>query len=286
MRIIFDANNIGYMASYAFGDLSYKDRYTGVIYGFLNQILKMAEKFDTTEFVFCWDSRHRYRSWIYPEYKANRRKTDSIEELGELQIMYNQFTKLRKEVLPKLGFENIFYHNGYEADDLIAEVVARCPGKNIIFSSDGDLWQLLLEERHHFVRVFNAKTKKIFTKKEFMLGWGIEPNQWAMAKAMAGDSSDNIKGIEGVGLLGACKYLKGELTGKKKDKIESEESKEIIHRNLQLIALPYRGPKKIEVNSLGFGRFKEDSFIEVFEEYGFESFFDKFEKWEEIFKLQ
>ena len=41
-RIIFDSNNIGHMAAYAFGDLTYKDRYIGVVYGFLNQMLKMA----------------------------------------------------------------------------------------------------------------------------------------------------------------------------------------------------------------------------------------------------
>ena len=285
MRIIIDSNNLGYIASYAFGDLSYRDRYTGVIYGFLNQILKIAEKFKTTEFVFCWDSRHSYRKWIYPEYKANRKKTDSIEELSEFQIMFNQFNQLRKEVLPKLGFENVFYQNGYEADDLIAEVVARCPGKNVIFSNDSDLHQLLLEGKHHYVRVFNSRTKKIFTTNQFVKGWNVEPGQWAKAKAIAGDTSDNIKGIAQVGLITACSYLRGELSGSKKHRIESEEGQEIIRRNLQLILLPYRGTRKIKMNGVGFGRFYAKDFTEVFEKFGFKSFLNNFDRWEDAFKL-
>ena len=284
-RIIFDSNNIGHMAAYAFGDLTYKDRYTGVMHGFLNQMLKMAEKFKTTEFIFCWDSRHYYRKWIYSEYKANRHKDRSIEELGEDRIMFDQFVQLRTDILPKLGFENIFHKNGYEADDLIAEIVARCPGENIIFSSDGDLWQLLQEGRYHYVRMFNSRTKKLFTANDFYKGWGIWPKDWALAKSMAGDMGDNVPGISGVGLIGACSYIKGQLGGVKKDKIESKEGKEITRRNLQLIALPYRAKREIQITGIGFKKLYAQDFEDVFKEYGFKRFLDKFDTWEKIFKL-
>ena len=79
--------------------------------GFLKKILEYAEKFNTNEFVFCWDSRHAYRKWVYPDYKRARREGKTTEELSEIEIMFKQFVQLRRKILPELGFKNIYYQN-------------------------------------------------------------------------------------------------------------------------------------------------------------------------------
>lgn len=288
VSIIIDCHNLGHMVSYGFGELTYKDRHTGVMYGFLKKVLELGEKFETNRFLFCWDSRHSYRKLESSEYKRGREEM-SLEDLGDMEIMRTQFKQLRKEVLPRLGFKNIFHQNGYEADDLIAEIVARYPDKYIIFSSDSDLWQLLYEGRKGltFVRIFDPRKKKLFTYKEFVKGWVITPSQWAMTKAIAGCPGDGVVGIEGIGLLSASRYLRGALSGKKLVLIESGKGQKIIRRNFNLVALPYVARRKIGIDVVHEGeRFGRGRFKSVFAELGFKSFLTKFERWEKVFGLR
>ncbi len=288
MRLLIDSSSICYASLYTTGGLSYGDQPTGIIYGFLSQILKLAQKFNTNKFIFCWDSRKSYRKLIYLEYKASRRKNLSPKELKDLKISFNQFTQLQEEILPKMGFANNFHQTGYEADDLISYVVARYPDQYMICSSDSDLWQLLYESRKCFVRTFDLRKKKVFGTNEFIKGWAIKPDQWAMAKAIAGDSSDNIKGIEKIGLLSAARYLNDTLDKKKKQRIDSEEGQKIIRRNMELIALPFAGIREIQIGRIkNKEKFYSLDFKDVFNEYGFTSFLSKgrFDVWRKAFGL-
>ena len=289
VKIIVDCNNLCYISAYAMKGLSFRDKDTGVIFGFLSQIYRLAKRFKTNKFIFCWDSRRSYRSLVYPEYKANRRKSLSDDDLKDLKLAFSQFTQLRKTILPVMGFLNVFHQIGYEADDLIGWVVARFPDRYVIASSDNDIWQLLSEGHKGkvFTRIFNLRTKKLFTYEDFYKGWGVTPYDWILVKSIAGDSGDNIKGIGGVGLLTASKHVRGELKGKKKDKIECIRGQNVIRRNFPLIALPNRGRKEIDVNKISEKeRFYSLDFKDIFIEYGFNSFLKNFDSWRKIFKLR
>ena len=74
MRIIVDCNNLGFMAHYSAGELSVGDIRTGAIFGFLRSIFLMADRFETSQFIFCWDSKKSFRKKFYPEYKARRKE--------------------------------------------------------------------------------------------------------------------------------------------------------------------------------------------------------------------
>jgi len=289
MKIIIDCHNLGHIVSYGMGGLSYNDRNTGVIFGFLKKVLELAEKFETNQFLFCWDSPHSYRKIMFPDYKRFRHEEKSIQELGDLSIMTDQFNQLRKEILPRLGFKNIFYQNGYEADDLIAEIVYRHPDKYIVFSSDGDLWQLLYEgiKGAVFVRILNPRTKKLFTENDFMKGWGIPPREWAFAKSIAGDPGDGVPGIKGVGLLGATSYIRKELSGRKLELIESEEGQDMIQRNLLLVALPFAARRRIQIDYIQEDEvFRREPFEWYFQSLGFKSFLKDFYRWEKAFNFK
>lgn len=290
LKVIVDCNALCYKAFHIMPkDLKFKKHDTSIIFGFLNQIRKLAEDLKTNQFIFCWDSPRSYRKLIYPDYKENRGNNLSDVQKDNLLQAKEQFIELEEEVLPGLGFMNIYSQNGYEADDWIAYFAFRLPWNYLIVSGDEDLYQCLYDGDKVQCHIFNGK--KVITEQAFGMMTGLmKPIDWVQVKALAGCTSDNIKGIVGVGESTAIKYLKGQLAeGKIKDRIEDAESKRIFHRNLQLVTLPYSGgPKPLK----GFDGYPPDDelysveFMEIFKEYGFMSFLgDRFDKWRKAFDL-
>lgn len=281
--LIIDCNNLAYSSFYTFGNLSYQEKKTGVIFGFIQKVISLAKKFETKNFIFCWDSKKSYRKLIYPEYKANRRKDLTEQEKADLQLAFEQFTELRTKTLLEMGFNNNLMQTGYEADDLIAKIVIEnCNQSFWIVSTDQDMYQLLDK-----AAMYNHKTKKKILYKDIVSKYSATPSLWAEVKAVAGCDSDNVKGIKGVGEMTAIKYLQDRLLeGKIKDRIESKEGQRIIERNRQLVYLPFQGRKKLNTK-LKEDSLKKDKFIEVFMRYGFESLLKKeaVENWAKLFNL-
>jgi len=280
--LVVDCSQLCYSSFYTMSDLSYNEKKTGVIFGFLQQIFTIAKKFNSCDFVFCWDSKKRYRKLICKDYKANRdiKKLTPIE-LKERRQMFLQMADLRQKIIPKLGFKNSFIKTGLEADDLIS-YIAMHNKDVVVVSSDNDLLQLL-----DFCIIFNTKTKKKFTKSDFCKKWNIKPSEWYKVKAIAGCGGDNVKGVKGVGEKTAIKYINGVLPdGKVKDRIDSENSKEMIKMNEALVKLPFDVDAYRDI-IIDDNDFVFDNWCDVFEEYGLKSFFEKdnFNKLKELFLL-
>jgi DNA polymerase-1 len=241
--------------------------------------MSLSEKFSPDQIAFAWDSKKSKRKEIYPEYKNNRRKELSEAEKESLELVFEQFNKLQKTILPALGFSNVFHISGLESDDLIASILINQDvrlDQNIVVSSDSDLYQLL--DRCSIYSITKSQT---MNKEIFMRHYeGITPNQWIIVKAIAGCSTDNVKGIIGIGEKNAIAYLKGTLNkGKRYESIE--QGKEITDRNLNLVKLPFLGTPlpKIRKNNLSL-----DKFNSVCNEYGMVSFLEKKNiiRWEKI----
>lgn len=275
MQLIIDSNYVCYVSKFAFSQgLTFRGNETSIVYGFLKQLLTLAEQFKDNNFVFCWDSRESLRRKIYPEYKANRKDNLTEEQKEENQIAYTQFEEIKTKVLPCLGFNNNFFQDGYESDDIIAAILQDFPGDvPVVVSSDKDLYQLL--DR---CSIYNITKKELYTKELFVREFGIRPSRWATVKAIAGCVTDNVKGAEKVGEKTAIKYLKGELksTLKTYDSIVNFDSS----TNKTLVTLPFQGTIK---PSLKINSFSKEKFIYVFQEYGFQSFITNFNKWEKYF---
>lgn len=277
--IIVDSNCIGYQALYSLGDLSNGARPTGVLYGFMLEVLKIGKRFNGNKFMFCWDSRNSYRSQIYPEYKQNR-KAIPPEEITARHIAKVQFQLLKTELLHQLGFGCVFFQAGYEADDLIAYLCKQLVNESkIIVTTDKDLYQLL----DPITVIYNPRLKNVLTDRWFKTTYGITPEQWVEAKAIGGCDSDNIKGVKGLAdpahsiKSKALAYLKIELkTGTISKRIV--ESKEVIDRNRTLIKLPFNGLMPINLE-LGEDNFSKDSIIEIFDRYRFQSLLDQMNDW-------
>ena len=240
--LLLDSNFLTHRALHSMGQLSHNDIKIGTIYGFLRDVVGFQELFDTTNVAFCWDYGLGIRKEMYPPYKAKRDARKAAltgTELAMHQEFHAQVDKLRDRYLPKLGYSNVFFKEGYESDDIIASLCATLQGKEIIIiTADKDLWQCLGPD----VRQYNPTTKQTTTAELFRQTWGIEPDQWADVLSIAGCNTDEVAGLAGIGKLTAAKYLRDELKpGTKLAAIDCRNGSKVWRRNLGLTRLPLAG---------------------------------------------
>lgn len=289
--LLIDCSTLTYAALYTTGHLSFEGKETGVIYGFLRKLLTISKKFKTNDFILCWDAGIGHRHLDYPGYKEKRKEKKKEYTLEEKEIhnsLLLQSLKLNHEIMPNLGFRNSFIQPMYEADDLLAYWVNKLKDKKnriIMVTTDADMYQCL-----DHCDIWNPSKKTFITKKILQKNFGIEPSNWAMAKAIGGCDGDGVIGIEGVAdpkksTSKALKYLQGKLSeGKIKDRIESRKGKEIIIKNLPIVTTPY----KEELMKRMIKRrncYSRKRFMKVFDQYHFKSFLEKdnFIEWKESF---
>lgn len=285
MKLIIDCHSLCYRSLYSIPELNFKNNPTSIIFGFLKQLFVLSDKFNTNQFLFAWDSRKSFRKEACSTYK---RRENNPDKKAMIDLAKKQFNKLRQDVLPVMGFKNIYIQPGYEADDIIASLVYRYPDEYTIISKDEDLYQLLNNGRKTFAQIYNFD--KVITENDFRnMYYGINPIKWANVKGLAGCDSDTVDGIPGIGIETALKYITGNLKeGKAKDKIESEEGKRIYEECFKLVSLPYLGQISFELENPVEDKFYSLDFIDTFKQYGCCSFLDddNFQKWTERFKLQ
>ncbi len=281
--LIFDCHAVCYYVKYSLGHLDYDGEGTGIIYGFLSQLLHIGTRYKPTHYIFAWDSRTSIRKEIFPEYKKKRsERILSPEEWETERKIYKQFSLLRKSILPLIGFQNNFLAPGFEADDIIGRVCLDFPGnKKTIVSSDNDLWQLI--DKNCVQYDFQNRTET--TVQSFKDKWNISPEKWWLVKTLVGCSSDEVPGIKGVGPITAIKFMTGNLkpTLKIYKKIQETESKQIQERNEKLVKLPLRGIESFVVKK---EELSWDNFEIICLEYGMDSFLEgkMKSKWEKLLK--
>jgi DNA polymerase-1 len=282
--IIVDCSYIAHRTKYALKGLSVEEINTGVIFGFLNSLLLLSEKFSPCTFAFAWDSRNSIRKEIFSGYKVRDNGDTSEEEKQILVSLRSQIPILRKYVLPSIGFRNIFAQSGYEADDIIANLTASyCMTHDcIVISRDHDLYQLL-----DMCCMYDPDSKRLYTLSDFVSQYDINPLQWVDVKCLSGCSSDTVPGIKGVGEKTAIKYLKNQLSTKTKtyDNIVSVEGRKRYDENMELVKLPLNGTKNCVIDEDEI--FKLTDFIEICNEFRFTSFLkeERLNRWKRHFSM-
>lgn len=271
--IIIDSSNVAHASFHAMGELTHLDNPTGVLYGFLNKISYLSKYHKTLDFIFCFDRRPYLREEIYPEYKVKDHKYTREEERAARKILFAQLKELRRRILKSIGFRNIFWQEGYEADDIIAAIILNRNPKDklteyIIVSSDKDLYQLL--DFSLQIKIMKSGKQGLFHYGDFIGMFGVTPDQWSEVKAIAGCYTDGVEGVKGVGEITASKYINGIL---KKESvacqnINSKKGQRIIKRNRKLVHLPYKGT---EVPVLRPNRVTTEKWNGVCEEFGMKS---------------
>ena len=177
---------------------------TGAVSGFCSMLFKLLEdsKSDQnlqkpTHFVVIFDSaRKTFRNEIYSDYKANR--SEAPDDLAP------QFEYIRKSVLA-FNLPSVELIN-YEADDLIATYVDKIidqGAKVTIVSSDKDLMQLYKKN----VRIFDPMKNKFISEEDVYKKFGVNSSKVIDVQALAGDSSDNVPGVPGIGVKTAAELI-------------------------------------------------------------------------------
>jgi DNA polymerase-1 len=203
---LIDGSGYIFRAYYALPPLSRKSDGlpTGAVSGFCSMLFKLLEdarsddsKHKPTHFAVIFDSaRKNFRNDIYSEYKANR--AEAPDDLAP------QFEYIRKSVkafnLPSIELLN------YEADDLIAtyaKKITEAGAKVTVISSDKDLMQLVSNK----VRLFDPMKSRVIGEKEVIEKFGVKPDQVIDVQSLAGDSSDNVPGVPGIGIKTAAELI-------------------------------------------------------------------------------
>ena len=202
--LIIDANSIINRAFYGIRILTTKDgTYTNAVYGFLNIFYKYLEEIKPDYIAAAFDLKApTFRHRMFDGYKATRKPMP--EELRpQLPLLKEVLTAL---AIPVLELE------GYEADDIIGTVAARCTESDIacmILTGDKDDLQLATEDNKIYLvttRMGNTETE-IYDAQKVFEKYGVTPREFIDVKAIMGDSSDNIPGVRGIGEKGALSLI-------------------------------------------------------------------------------
>ncbi len=211
----------------------------GVI-GFIGSIKKIIETFTPYSIIVIFDSetsKTNNLKWD-KNYKANRK---NYETVPEPENPFSQLPLIKKA----LNFLNIFYEEVIEneADDYIASIITQQKNYEFtIVSTDTDFFQLI--DNRITLYIPRGKKSHLYTIEELYKKYSILPNQYVLFKSLTGDKSDNIKGINGIGIITAakiasCNSIENFLLNKQNEKIKEKlmQNKETIEKNQKLIEM-------------------------------------------------
>ncbi len=241
----------------------------GGVVGFIRFLNGYLEQWAPTKMIVVWEQGggSPRRKALLPEYKANRTKLKDFQNVSKAPdslpskkwIMQDQEVKLQQllllsELLKHLPVCQV-YTSDTECDDVVAYLAVERFKENTdltIVSTDKDFYQLL---NNPWIRIWDVARKRMIDAKYVTEVFGVTPNNFCLAKAMVGDTSDNIPGIPGVGFKTVAKRFGSvlndpdntaglkdlvslcELASSHKNMKKVLESSDVVERNLKLMRL-------------------------------------------------
>jgi len=255
----------------------------GAVYGFTRALMNLVKNNAATHMAVVFDaSRKTFRQDIYPEYKATRRETP--------EALIPQFPLIR-EAVRAFNIKAVEME-GYEADDLIATYAALGTAKGMkvkILSADKDMMQLVgdgveLYDAFDFSLVDNAKVMKKF---------GVTPDKVIEVQALAGDSSDNVPGVKGIGPKGAAELVNSfgsveeiyeHISDIKKPRIQSLLKEYEIQARIskQLVTLCRKVPVEVSIDDFKIVHSNYDKIMAFLKANEFKSLMSSLPNWQNI----
>lgn len=283
--ILVDGNNLLFRSYYA---TAYNGNFmknskgfpTNALFGFSNMINKIILEEKPTYILVAFDKGKTFRHEKYNEYKAGR-----IEMPDELRLQF----PIAKKLLELMGIKYYEIEN-YEADDIIGTFSKFCDNTKYtgtIISSDKDLLQLITDSVD--IKLLKSKDYIRYNPESFYEEYKIKPINIIDLKSLMGDSSDNIKGVKGIGektalkLLQEYKTLNGiyenidKISGKIKEKLI--DGKNDAYISYELATIVTNVPIEISIDDIKY-KGNQAGLNDLYEELEFYSFLkkDKVEK--------
>ncbi len=200
--VLLDSLAIIHRAYHALPNFSTRSgKPTGALYGVSTMLISIIKELKPDYVLACFDvSKPTFRHEAFDDYKKGRKKTED-----DLLIQIQE----SKEIFEAFGIE-ILEKEGYEADDIIGTLVEKLKKEDLkifIASGDMDTFQLIDDDRVVVYTLKKADQSVIYNEKEVIKKFGFEPKYIVDYKALAGDSSDNIPGISGIGVKTATNLI-------------------------------------------------------------------------------
>ena len=194
--LLVDGDNLLTIGFYGVKNYFYKGDHIGVIYHFINTLRKSFELYRLDKIVVFWDGEDgsATRRKMYHRYKENRRQRIRTDKEKE------SYTRQRRRVQQYL--EELYVRQGEfefcETDDCIAYYSQQSNENTIVYSSDGDLAQLVSDT----TKVYNPSHRKLYGQNDIILyeHQEIHIQNVKIVKIVCGDRSDNIAGIKNMGI--------------------------------------------------------------------------------------
>jgi|SRR3989344_78303 len=280
--IIIDSNSLLHRSFHALPPLTTKSgQETGAVYGYLLTLFKAINDLNPNYIIACFDTKApTFRHEMFKDYKGQRAATP--------QGIVSQIP-IAKEVLDALKIP-VFARDGVEADDLIATICTKAieQEKDVeVYILSGDLDNLQLVNKN--VKVYTLgkgiKDTIIYDDDKVKERFGVFPSQMADLKALMGDQSDNIPGVEGVGKktaaeiiqkYGDIKSLYEELatdTAVLKPKVKEtlKKNKETAIMSFRLAQMKKDVDITINIKEYAFGGFEQSNVENIFRRLDFSS---------------
>lgn len=200
---LIDGNSLINRAYYAMRNpmITRDGTYTHAIFGFINMLEKIRKDYEPEYMAIAFDMKApTFRHQQYSEYKAGRKKMPP-ELAMEIPIM--------KDILDAMSITRIEME-GYEADDIIGTLVRKGEEEGLepyVFTGDRDQLQLATDVSKIVYTKRGVSEFDLYDHDGFVKTYGFTPLQFIDYKGLAGDSSDNIPGIPGVGDKTATKLI-------------------------------------------------------------------------------
>ena len=167
------------------------------VLGFMNMFMRLTAKIKCDYCLVLFDAkRQNFRNDIFADYKGTRKETP-IELIPQFPIIHKAVEVLNLNHLEMEGFE---------ADDLIATYAKKAIDKGyevVIVSADKDLMQLIRPG----VEFYDSMKDKFFSPEDVKEKFGVYPDKVVDVQALAGDATDNVPGVPGIGLKTAAELI-------------------------------------------------------------------------------
>ncbi len=288
--LLIDGNSLINRAFYALPILTNDEGvYTNAVYGFLRMFYKAVDEYQPDNIVCAFDLKHpTFRHQHYSEYKAGRKKMPD-ELVPQIPLL--------KEVLKALGVF-CFEKPGFEADDIIgtyARLTEEAGGQAAILTGDRDSFQLVTKNVTVWFTKKGISELIMLTPDNLKENYGVEANQVCDLKALMGDSSDNIPGVQGVGEKTALGLIEkysnienlyehaDEISGKMGEKIRAGKESAFDSKFLATIVTDV--PVSPLEDTL-YTPADDETAIMLFKKYQFKSLYDRAGGKEEVFSAE
>lgn len=274
--LLIDGHSLAFRAFFALAPENFKNaegQHTNAIHGFISMMLNILEVHKPTHLCVAFDvSRESFRTKELPEYKGTRGETPE-EFIGQTELLVEALAAMR---ITSVSREN------YEADDLIASlsVAGESAGMKVyVVSGDRDTFQLITDEVTILYPIKGVMNLAKMDDSAVLEKYGIHAAQYPDLAALVGETSDNLKGIPGVGPKTAAKWLQeyGSLEqilsnaenigGKVGESLR--ENKELAVRNRRLNHLIRDLEFEFTLEDLRLGSVDETAVKEVFAKLNF-----------------